>query len=104
MFDIAEITNGSDMVMRDTAVFKAANVCSIQLGALEYAPDFGVDLKFFVQSDLQFQNESFKSYLVERLIQSQVNVNDVTEVVEKLNSNFLFNVGDNNISAGGLVR
>ena len=104
MLDIVEIQDGKDLGVADTAVTKAANVLSIQLGSLEYAPDFGVDLRFFLTSNLQFQNDSFKAYLVDRLTHSQVNVSDVRETLEALFSRYTFFVGDASESMRGFIR
>lgn len=92
MLDIVEVKNG-DLNVFDAIVCKAGNVLSIQLGSLEYAPDFGVDLRFFLQSDFQFQNESFKAYLVQRLAESQVNVAKVVDTVNTLSEKYAHYVG-----------
>lgn len=104
MLDIIEIADGQDMKTADSAVPKAANVLSIQLESLEYAPKFGVDLAFFLESNFQFQNESFKSYLVERLTAHQINVSQVTETLETLFNQYTFFVDAADGLPGGLIR
>lgn len=104
MKDIISITNGLDLGIGDSIVPKAGNVLSIQLGSLSYAPEFGVDLAFFLQPDFLFQNESFQSYLIQRLTESQVNVSSVIGVVETFVQRLTFYVGDANKSTGGLIR
>lgn len=94
MLDIIEIEDGKDLGLADTVVAKAANVLAVQLGSLEYAPTFGVDLRFFLESPLQFQNESFKAYLIQRLTEEQINVAGVTEVLEALFQRLTFHVGE----------
>lgn len=84
MIDIAQITDGEDLDLRDSVVMKAGNVLSIQLGKLEYAPDFGVDYAYFLEAEFAIQNESFKAYLVQRLAESQVNVEQVRTTVQAL--------------------
>lgn len=96
MKDIVSITNGLDLGVGDSIIPKAENVVSTQIGSLEYAPEFGSDLEYFLSSDFQFQNESFKAYLVDRLTQNQINVSDVTEVIEALQKKYVFKVGDAN--------
>lgn len=96
MKDIVSMTNGQDLGVGDTITPKAGNLVSTQIDSLEYAPEFGVDLKFFLSSDFQFQNDSFKAYLVDRLTQNQINVNEVIEVVEALQKKYTFKVGDAN--------
>jgi hypothetical protein len=104
MKDITEVSNG-DLVLTDTVLMKATNLLSTQLASLEYAPDFGVDFRFFIESNLQFQNESFKAYLVERLTQNQINVSDVLERMEALYQQFTFHVDDSaNSDAKGFVK
>lgn len=96
MLDIVSIKDGFDLGVADAVAPKAANLVSTQVGDLEYAPAFGVDLKFFIQTDFQFQNESFKAYLVDRLTQNQINVSQVIEVIESLQRKYTFKVGDAN--------
>lgn len=102
--DISSVPDGRDMALVVADVPKAANVLSVQLGALEYAPDFGVDFEFFLSEGLQFQNESFKAYLVERLTRHQINVADVTEQVNSLYEKFVLRVGDTAGDVKGLIR
>ncbi len=103
MKDIVELNQGEDMKLYDSIVAKAGNVLSIQLGDLEYSPDFGVDLKFFLDENFQFQNESFTSYLVQRLTESQVNVAKVIDVIKTLTREYTYHVGDIKQSNGGLI-
>ena len=103
MLDIVEIADGKDIGIQNSAVGKAANVLSVQLGSLEYAPDFGVDLRFFMQEGLQFPNESFKAYLTERLTQSQIVVSQVLSTLETFFEKYTFYVGDAN-DAKGFIR
>jgi len=95
MLDISKAQDGQDLTIANTITPKAANILAVQLGALEYAQSFGVDLKFFLQSDFQFQNESFKAYLVQKLTENQVNVNEVTEIISSLYETFVFKVAAN---------
>lgn len=93
-YDIVS-TDGKDLGIAKTDVARAANILSVQLGSLEYALTFGIDLAFFLTSDFAFQNESFKAYCVERLLAHQVNVVNAIEVVNQLDKTILFSVGDN---------
>jgi hypothetical protein len=104
MIDIVETISGFDLGVADTVVSKAGNVIATQLGSLSYEPDFGVDLKFFLQDDIQFQNASFKAYLVERLTQHQVNVSNVIEQVESHVQLFSYSVGDTAENHKGLIK
>lgn len=102
MIDITSISNG-DITLIDTQVYKAKNVLQCQLGSLEYAKDFGIDLEFFLDPDLQFQNDSFKAYLIQRLSESHVNVNEVLESLEDFILKFIFSVGESQ-STGGFIK
>lgn len=93
-YDIVS-TDGKDLGIARSDVSRAANVLSVQLGSLEYAPNFGIDLKYFLTSDFQFQNESFKAYCVERLLAHQINVVNALEVLRQLDKSFIFEIGDN---------
>lgn len=103
MRDIVELSNGKDMRLFDTAVSKAGNVASVQLGVLEYAQEFGVDLKYFLESEFQIQNESFKAYIVQRLTESQISVAQVIDFVETLYTQYTYVVGDTSKQNEGLI-
>lgn len=106
MKDIVAIEQGpaGDLHVFDAQTAKAANVLSVQLGSLEYAQEFGIDLKFFIQEDFQFQNESFKSYLIQRLAEHHINVNEVIETVAPLYEKLTYVVGDADKNTGGFIR
>lgn len=103
MKDITSLTGG-DLVLFDTQTSKAKNVLQVQVGALEYAPQFGIDLGFFLNPALQFQNESFKSYLIQRLAEHHVNVNQVIDTLSQFFSKFTFVVGDQDTESGGFIK
>jgi len=90
--DIQNISEGSDMQVGRSEVPKAANVLSVQLGSLEYAKTFGVDKDYFLNSEFQFQNASFKAYLVERLLAHQINVVNVIQTIEAVSQTYIFNI------------
>lgn len=82
MIDITGV--GTDLNLADTQTQKAKNVLSVQLGALEYAQDLGIDLKYFLSEDFKFQNESFQSYLIQVLANNGINVASVLDTVNNL--------------------
>lgn len=102
MIDITSFS--TDLVLVDTQVPKSANIFQIQLGTLEYAQEFGIDLKFFIDEDFQFQNESFKSYLIQRLSESHVDVNQVLDTLEKFYLQYTFTVGESAGKEGGFIK
>lgn len=104
MMDIVLIEDEKDLALQDTIVPKAANLLETQLGSLAYAPDFGVDLRYFIQSNFQFQNETFKIYLIERMMQNQINAYDCIETIESLSEKFTWFVGDVAQAAKGFIK
>jgi hypothetical protein len=102
MKDITSI--GEDMTVMEAITPKAANVLQVQLGALEYAQEFGIDMAFFLDENFQFQNESFKAYLIQRLAEHHVNVSELLETDSTLEKFYTFYVGDQEKSSGGLIR
>ena len=104
MIDSGYVEQGVDLGVFDTQTFKAANILGVQLGALEYAPDLGIDLKYFLSNDFEIQNESFEAYCIQVLAQNGVNVNSVTKVLDNLMQNMTFNIAPLETSTGLLAR
>jgi hypothetical protein len=88
MIDVIKID--SDIRIFDTQTSKAANILQTQLGTLFYAADLGIDLKYFLDPDFRFQNESFKAYLVQVLAENSINVSSVIETLDALSSKYTF--------------
>jgi hypothetical protein len=103
MIDIVDQGSGG-MDVLDTNVPRASNLLSVQLGRLEYLPEFGIDLRYFLQEGIHFQNESFKAYLVERLASRGINVSSVTESLESLYAQYTFNISPEENSDGLVAR
>lgn len=104
MIDIVSWEDGQDIGVFDTQVMQAGNILSVQLGALEYAPELGVDLKFFLQEEFRFQNESFKSYLIQVLANAGINVSSVLDQVEALHRKYTFNLVPEETGTGLVAR
>lgn len=103
MIDIT--TSDSDgMATYNTQTHRAANLLQVQIGALEYAPNIGIDLKYFLADDLKFQNESFQAYLIQNLAEKSINVANVFETVESLSSTYIFNLTPDETSTGMIAR
>ena len=102
-FDISGTTQGQDMRIYKTDTGRAGNILSVQLGALEYAPDFGIDLRYFLDNEFRFQNESFKAYLVQVLTSYGINVSSVSETVSDLFNTLQISVGESGSSREGFV-
>lgn len=95
MTDIIYSAQGLDLGTYDTQTTKAGNILSVQLGNLEYLPNFGIDLAYFMQSDFKFQNASFKAYLIEVLANNAINVASIVQQIEDLFVDYSFNITDN---------
>ncbi len=102
MIDIVSV--GQDIDLQDTDVKKAANILEVQLGSLEYAPLVGVDLAYFLTEEFQFQNESFKSYLIKVLANAGINVTDMIETLNDLDSTYSISVSGSDGSTGFVAR
>jgi uncharacterized protein (DUF488 family) len=102
MIDIVSTVPGLDMGIFDTDVERSKNILSVQIGALTYLPDFGIDLKYFLSDNLLFENESFNSYCVQRLANYGINVTEVIEVKSLLSENLTFKIGSSP-SDGSLI-
>lgn len=93
MMDIVEIED--DIKLYDTDVMRAKNVLETQLGSLSYAENLGIDLRYFLSEEFQFQNESFKAYLVQRLSESNIDVFGINETVNALYEKYAFGISEN---------
>lgn len=96
--------SGEDMVLYNTDVYRATNILSVQIGSLEYAPLLGIDLNYFLSEDFSFQNDSFKSYLIQTLANNGVNVASVIETIETLITNYTFNLSPQQTNGGLIAR
>lgn len=104
MVDIVQVQNGKDLGFASSDIPKAANIFAVQLGALEYAPDFGVDKRLFILGDIRYEPLSFKAYLVQRLADFQINVTEVREFIERLFTHQIFRIGNSEANGKGLIR
>lgn len=100
--DIVSI-DAADLGVQQSESERAANILSTQIGELEYAPEMGIDLRYFLESEFRIQNASFKAYLVQRLLEQRVNVVNVIDTVESLFTTYAFGVGDSEQNVGGLI-
>ncbi len=107
MIDIIKVpteTGGDDIGLFDTQTTKAANILNVQLGALEYAPNLGIDLKYFLSDEFKFQNASFKAYMIEILANNGINVSSVIDIMEDLFSVYTFNIKSEETNSGLIAR
>jgi len=102
MIDITSV--GTDIGLNNTDNFRAKNILSVQVGNLEYAPDLGIDLAYFLSEDFKFQNESFKAYLVQVLANNAINVASVLDTVNNLFEQYTFNLSPTEGEGGMVAR
>lgn len=103
MIDIVEFTP-SGLVMVDTQTQRAANILNVQLGSLEYAPELGIDLRYFLTENIKFQNEGFKAYLIQTLASRGINVSSMIEVLNALSVDYNFTLSKEESSTGLVAR
>ena len=103
MMDIVGFTSAG-METYSTQTPRAGNILSVQLGALEYAQDFGIDLRYFLSEPINFQDQSFQAYLVQALASRGINVASMTEVLNALDSDYRINLSPEEISTGLVAR
>lgn len=94
----------TDMRIMETDIPKGTNILSIQLGSLEYQQDFGIDLDYFLNEKIKFQNESFKAYLTQRLAAYGVTVASLEDVAHNLYRDYIFNLAPVENDTGFMAR
>lgn len=97
MLDLVNLVDGEDLHIQHNVAMKAGNIIGTQIGYLDFKLDFGADLKYFLQEDLKFQTQSFESYLVSRLSEYRVQVNDTVSIVENFSRKFAISVGESEV-------
>jgi hypothetical protein len=103
MIDIVDFTSAG-MSVYDTQTQRAANILSIQLGGLEYWPEGGIDLRYFLTEPIEFQDASFQAYLIQKLAEWGVNVASLSTNLEALFSNYMINLSPENTTGGMVAR
>lgn len=93
MIDIINFNaDTNDFLAVDTLTEKAKNLFETQIGSLEYLKEFGIDLKFFLDENILFQNDAFKSYLLQRLAENSIDVANTIDISEKFIDKIVFNL------------
>lgn len=103
MIDILN-ADSNGLGVLNTNITRAKNLLNIQLGSLAYAPEIGVDMRYFLSEDFEFQNESFKSYLIQVLANNGINVSNVIDEVEALMTTLTFEIEPTQESGGLIAR
>jgi hypothetical protein len=95
------IDNGKFKIA-DTAVFKAKNILEIQEDSLYYELETGIDLKRFLDPDVQIQNTTFEAYSIQRLGEQGINTLDLVTNAETFRQVFDYSVAEE--ETGELIR
>ena len=103
MIDIIS-SDSNGMGLYDTQTERAANILAVQLGALEYWPEGGIDLKYFLTEPIAFQDASFRAYLVQKLAEWGINVASLAADLDMLFSNYLIRLSAPDTSTALIAR
>ncbi len=104
ILDIVQVQNGKDLGFAQSNLPKAANVLAVQVGELEYADTFGIDKKYFLTTEVNFQPENFKAHVVQRLAENQISVTEVLKFLQALSGKFTFKIGNETENVKGLIK
>ncbi|MDR2708640.1 MAG: hypothetical protein LBC07_01510 [Elusimicrobiota bacterium] len=82
--DINELCNAKtgDTNYRSDQLCKAQNLLEVQERSLYYAQNFGVDLAYFIESSIHFQNEVMQAHISEKLMTNYLVVAQYSAAVE----------------------
>lgn len=104
MIDIVDFTERG-MELYDTQTQRAQNILGTQLGSLAYAPDtFGIDIRYFLTENVQFQNDNFKGYIVQALASQGINIASIQQVLNALSTDYNINLSPQDVSTGFVAR
>lgn len=90
MIDIDEDYNFSD-----SQIWKANNILITQLGSLHYAQNVGVDIDTYLIGETVLQTETFRTHIIEQLINNNIVISSLDTEISKFVDNYLITVGEN---------
>lgn len=96
--------DANGMSLYDTQTERAANILNLQLGALEYWPEGGIDLRYFLTEPIEFQDASFRAYLIQKLAEWGINVASLAADLDALFANYLFRLSPQQNSTALVAR
>lgn len=102
MIDIV-LGNSAGLQVQDVQTPRAKNILSVQVGSLEYAPELGIDLRYFLTESVKFETASFKSYLVKTLSNYGINVSSLIEAVNALWTDLTFTIDSEDQTSSTMV-
>lgn len=90
--DIIFSENKEDFKTENTDIYKADNICSVQLGSLNGGLDIGIDFDQFVRGELEFSIDSFKAHILNQLTILNCRVNRVNIRQNELDGELIIGV------------
>lgn len=99
MIDMTGVESG-DIAVYDTQTTRAQNLLQVQLGHLEYAPEIGIDLDYFLTENINFQTESFIAYVTENLASHGISVSLIQKTIGNLSTFLGINLSPAETSTG----
>lgn len=100
-----DITKGYwEQERKDTQLYKAFNILHLQKGSSVFNSESGIDFEYFFNPDISFQKEAFCGYVIQELIQQNINVmnNDIQKQTFKIVNKIEINSNQQN--GGGLYK
>ena len=78
------MNNITDFLKHDRNVERTYTMLTVQEGSKYYQPTLGLNLSFFVLSELQFQNETVSSYVQQEAIKDGIVLTEVDVITDEL--------------------
>lgn len=94
MIDAMDPENqGEDLRLRNSDAMKAGNVVGCQLGYLHHNEAFGCDLRQFIIDETEYSIQTYKAYVVQRLVEHKVSLGGITEAMAALDAELSYTYG-----------
>lgn len=88
-------------LLSNTEVYKASNLCRVEIGSKTYCPTWGIALSTFINENFEVQNSSFTSYLTQRMAEVNLNVAKLTSIINHFS--LQISVGFSAQNNGGMI-
>lgn len=88
--DIKYLNEGYDLQIVNNDLYKCKNLLNVQVGSLYYALEFGIDMDFFMRNPINLSIETFKTYLINRIVNNNILFDKV--IVDNIDK-FILNIG-----------
>lgn len=81
-----------DFALKNTDLYKADNICAVQVGSLNGGLDIGIDFDSFVKGDLEFSMKTFKTHIINQLTILNCQVKNIDVVQNELDGSISIGV------------